>query len=491
LKAHSAPPAEGGRIGDRYQLEELIGEGGMARVWRAKDLTLERRVAVKFLFLREGRQRATMLERFLREAQIAAAIRHPNVVGILDFGTTDEERPFMVMELLEGESLEERLVREPPLTLEELVSIASGALLGLAAVHKAGIVHRDLKPDNIFLVRGDDGLVPKLLDFGVSRDNDPTSGRRSGPPTGDGFLVGTPEYMSPEQARGLKDVDWRTDIYSVGVVLYEALSGRLPYRADAVGDLIIDIVSGAAPRVCEVRPEVGEPLSEVIARAMAPDRAQRFQSAREMREALAAAADVSLGHGVRPSLPTPVMRRAAATIDAPPELDVTPKAWSVEVSLPKKKRAVWPWAAAACAIPIATAGAWMAVDRDEAAAPRSLAQPQAIAAPQVIAPPPAPIAPVAPPSAPDEVTVTLRGLPSNARVRVDDRDVAVEDGAIAIARDEAEHEVSVHAPGRPAWRTTHVAERDGDYLVPQPPRRAPPPNVAPAPSEGVIRDLDY
>ena len=237
-----ANPATGSLIAERYELDVMIGEGGMARVWRGVDTVLARPIAVKFLFLREGRDHEAMVDRFLREARIAAAVRHPNVVDILDFGTTEDERPFMVMELLEGESLEQRMSRDPELTLEELVGIVSLALDGLTAVHKAGIVHRDLKPDNVFLLHDDGEVRPKLLDFGVSRDTDPTSGRRTALTTGEGSLVGTPEYMSPEQARGRKDIDHRSDIYSVGVILYEATTGRLPYDAEGVGDLIIDIV---------------------------------------------------------------------------------------------------------------------------------------------------------------------------------------------------------------------------------------------------------
>src|SRR5690606_18165326 len=135
----TAAPSEGQVIAGRYELQAMIGEGGMARVWRAHDRTLARPVAVKFLFLREDRDRRTMIDRFLREARIAAAVRHPSVVDILDFGTTEDGRPFMVMELLEGESLEERLAREPALTLEELIAITASVLDGLAAVHRAGI----------------------------------------------------------------------------------------------------------------------------------------------------------------------------------------------------------------------------------------------------------------------------------------------------------------------------------------------------------------
>jgi len=306
-------------ISGRYQLETEIGAGGMARVWRAHDLTLDRPVAVKFLFLREDRDQMTMIDRFLREARIAASVRHVNVVDVLDFGTMPSDgRPFMVMELLEGQSLDDRLGVEPTMAARDLVSILGAALAGLGAVHKVGIVHRDLKPDNLFLVDGDDGVRPKLLDFGVSRDTDASSGRRSALTTSAGYLVGTPEYMSPEQARGLKDVDWRTDIYSLGVVLYEALTGTLPYDAEAVGDLIIAIVGGSAPSVFEVRPEVGQALSDVVARAMASDREDRFQSAKEMRVALVEAAE---GSSLSDLLTVVPVRKLRGELVAPPSLN--------------------------------------------------------------------------------------------------------------------------------------------------------------------------
>ncbi len=387
----AASPSEGLVVAGRYELEALIGEGGMARVWRGRDLTLERQVAVKFLFLREDRDRRTMLDRFLREARIAAAVRHPNVVDLLDFGTTEEGRPFMVMELLAGESLEQRLSRAPTLTLEELIRLAAGVLDGLAAVHKAGIVHRDLKPDNVFLLDDDGEVRPKLLDFGVSRETDATSGRRSALTTNDGYLVGTPEYMSPEQARGLKDVDWRTDIYSAGVVLYEAMTGHLPYNADAVGDLIIDIVGGGAPAVMALRPEIGERLSAVVAKAMSVKREDRYQSARDMRDALLSAAEESLGIGVRASLPLVIPARRASVREAPASdrpaasevstLDglempwgasAVPllaaerapeekKSWSVETELPEAKTRPWLVLGAVLAIPLAGLATWLAL----------------------------------------------------------------------------------------------------------------------------------
>ncbi len=533
----SAGPSEGLVIASRYRLEAMIGEGGMARVWRAKDLTLARAVAVKFLFLREDRDRRTMLDRFLREARIAAAVRHPNVVDLLDFGTTEDGRPFMVMELLEGESLEDRLQRQPTLTLNELVAIASGTLEGLAAVHRAGIIHRDLKPDNVFLLDEGGEVRPKLLDFGVSRDTDPTSGRRSALTTNDGYLVGTPEYMSPEQARGLKDIDWRTDIYSVGVVLYEAMTGRLPYQSDAVGDLIIDIVAAGAPPVVSLRPEVGEELSEVVARAMRSDREERFQSAREMRDALAAAAEASLGVGVRPSLPmlVPARRLPSASgprvagdggsldgidlawgADAVPSLAAppVPKHWSVETELPRApSRSRLFWIAATAMIPAAGLGTWLALrdiseptpapaaagptvevapadpTRDPEPAPER-APSEPVAAQETEAPPEG--EPAGQPSEAAEVRVMLLELPAGARVRVDDAPVEPSDGALMLPQDGAVHAIVVTA-GRRIWRVSHRADADGTYHVRlrRPSRGREDEGEEPSSSGGVFRDLDY
>jgi len=531
----TAAPSEGQLVARRYELEAVIGEGGMARVWRAHDLTLARPVAVKFLFLREDRERRTLLDRFLREARIAASVRHPSVVDILDFGTTEDGRPFMVMELLEGTSLEQRLTRAPALTLEELVSITAAILDGLAAVHRAGIVHRDLKPDNIFLLDQGDEVRPKLLDFGVSRASDPSSGRRSALTTGAGHLVGTPEYMSPEQARGLADVDHRTDLYSAGVVLYEALTGRLPYESEAVGDLIIQIAAGGAPRVEELRPEVGEAISAVIARAMSAKREDRFQSAREMRDALLDAAASSLGMDVRASLPAVVpMRRAAPSVEAPssdarsstarkretpstldgelpwgasavPMLGAAsapssePRSWTVDTTLPRASKP-WAWMVAAVLIPLSGVGTWYAL-RDPAVASstpialapptRSVAEPPpeedvpSIADPPAGEPePPAAVQPIVP------VQVRLLGLPPHARVSVDGAAVeADDDGRITLPRDGEEHEITVVAAGRRPWRATHTADADGEYRVRAGARRAP--GEAASEPGGVFRDLDY
>jgi serine/threonine protein kinase len=292
-------------IGGRYFLESVIGEGGMASVWRALDQTLNRPVAIKFLYLRDTRKREAAVTSFLREARIAAAIRHRNVVDILDFGTLEDGVPFMVMELLEGETVEDRISRMDRFSVEEVLTISARVLQGLAAVHDAGIVHRDLKPANVFLVRDRSGVYPKLLDFGISRNVEPESGRESPITTKDGHMVGTPEYMSCEQARGLPDIDKRTDLYSMGVILYELLTGRLPFESEHSGDLIVQIMTADPPKVCELRPEVGTPLSDLVTRAMQRDRELRFTDAEEMYRAILSVAAAELGPGVAQAMSLP------------------------------------------------------------------------------------------------------------------------------------------------------------------------------------------
>jgi serine/threonine-protein kinase len=216
----------------------------------------------------------------------------------------------MAMESLTGETMADRFDREAAFELREVIEIAAHCLEGLAAVHEAGIVHRDLKPENIFLVREATGLHPKLLDFGISKTVDKRSGRHSAIPTEAGRLVGTPEYMSPEQARGRSDIDLRTDLYGLGVVMYEALTGRLPYDSEHTGEVLLQVVAGGAPSVHQVVPAVSEALSDVVARAMAIAREQRHASAMEMRSALLAAAQPLLSGAADP-ITLPAVRRDA------------------------------------------------------------------------------------------------------------------------------------------------------------------------------------
>jgi len=286
----------------------------MGSVWRARHRTLGRSFAIKFL-------KTTILggesleQRFLDEARMAASIQHRFVVDIVDFGVNAEAIPFMVMEFLHGESLDHRCRRLPPLPVVELLRVGAEVLLGLEAVHQAGIVHRDLKPENIMLVQEADGIIPKLVDFGISQlEVEPAEGRKRN--TSPGAVLGTPWYMSPEQARR-DEIDRRADIYSLGVILYEALTGVPPFDHQEMGALLELVRRGGATPLHQQRPELGEELSAVIERAMALDPAARFQSAAQMAATL-----VEVSARLLPSLecasPPSVSRTDTELVDRPP-----------------------------------------------------------------------------------------------------------------------------------------------------------------------------
>jgi hypothetical protein len=241
----------------------------------------------------------------------------------VDFGAVDE-LPYMVMELLSGESLAERMQRDPPLRMEEVVHFASLTLRGLAAVHEAGIVHRDLKPQNIFLHRDTDTVYPKILDFGISRSLGGDEERPSAISTQDGMIVGTPDYMSPEQARGEKNIDKRADIYSMGAIIYEGITGRLPYEANTIGELIVKIVTTTPAKMVEVRPDVPQLLSDCIAQAMAHDREERFIDAQVFRRALLSAAEKSFSTDARSAASDRPVRLAAPPAPPAPPVPLVP-----------------------------------------------------------------------------------------------------------------------------------------------------------------------
>jgi serine/threonine-protein kinase len=272
-------PRAGDTMADRYILERPVAEGGMGSVWRAKHRTLGRSFAIKFLKTAVlGGE--SLEQRFFREARLAASVQHRFVVAIVDYGVTDETVPYMVMEFLQGESLDRRAHRGPPLSVRELLRICGEVSLGLEAVHQAGVIHRDLKPDNIMLVREADGIIPKLVDFGISR---PEVERIDGKKrlTHPGAFMGTPWYMSPEQARRAEG-DRRSDIYSMGVIIYEALVGQAPFDHPELPALLEAVKAGGAAPLVSRRPELGVELSAIVERAMALDPAARFDTAAEL-----------------------------------------------------------------------------------------------------------------------------------------------------------------------------------------------------------------
>jgi eukaryotic-like serine/threonine-protein kinase len=301
------PKSEGATIvAERYRLIRRVGQGGLASVWEAEHVTLGSPVAIKFLH-RTGPEGGEQSERFLREARIAASVKHRNVVDIIDFGFTDvrvgeaatgdERVPYMVMELLKGRTLGALLEAERCPALAQVVDIALGTLRGLTAVHDSGLVHRDLKPHNVFLVDDEDGAFPKLVDFGLSR----RAGRTD--LTTEGMLLGTPQYMSPEQAAGRVDLDARTDVYTMGVVLYEMLAGRLPFPSGSLAETLDRVLHDAPTPLRQAAPAVPEPIALVVETAMAKDRARRYMDARAMRAALVLAVPFANEAKTAPTLP--------------------------------------------------------------------------------------------------------------------------------------------------------------------------------------------
>ncbi len=291
----------GTTLAGKYRLEELLGEGAMGRVYRARHVGLDRPVAIKVLHERlSGEERVE--KRFHREARAASRLSHPNSVQVLDFGATDEGILFIAMELLDGEDLQVILDHDAPLSPRRIASILGQALHALDEAHHVGIIHRDFKPENIVVSTDRDGHdVVKVCDFGIAKIMD-GEGQSI---TVDGFVCGTPQYMAPEQARG-EDIDPRLDLYAAGVVLYQMLAGAPPFTADTALGIITKHLTDEPVAPSVRRPELGIPeaLEHIALRAMSKARAERYGSAKEMADALAAAvqslgplADTRLGEG--------------------------------------------------------------------------------------------------------------------------------------------------------------------------------------------------
>ena len=272
--------AAGSIIGGKYRLDRPVSRGGMGAVWAGRHVHLGSPVAVKFMdptFADSPAFRA----RFEREARAAASLQSPHVVGVQDYGI-DGGTPYIVMELLQGEDLHARLERCGRLGLVEASSLLAQLGKALRRAHEIGLVHRDLKPRNIFLARIDDDEVVKILDFGIAKD---TVSKNIGEVTNTGELMGSPHYMSPEQLRADKDLDARSDLWALGVILFRCLTGHLPFPGDALGTVMAKILVDPIPPVIPLAPDLPPSLDAFFARALARDRAARFQSVRDMVDA--------------------------------------------------------------------------------------------------------------------------------------------------------------------------------------------------------------
>jgi serine/threonine-protein kinase len=307
----SAPETTVGQIiAGRYELEIELARGGMGTVWEARDQKLGRRVALKVMLERSLDAFPDARERFEREAKVVASLRSAHVVQVHDYGV-ENGIPFIAMELLEGESLKDRLARSGSMDVAEAAHVVRQAAKGLRAAHRAGLVHRDLKPSNIFIAQRDDEEVVKLLDFGVVK----TPVDRGVDRTASGVLLGTPQFMSPEQARGVKEIDHRADLWSLAVILYSMLVGENPFdsEADAVGDIVLRVCMDPIPPPTTIKPELPSKIDAFFERALERSPEERFQSIDELMTAFMACADLSFGgldertvdpfaSGVHPSL---------------------------------------------------------------------------------------------------------------------------------------------------------------------------------------------
>ncbi|MEA2700462.1 MAG: eukaryotic-like serine/threonine-protein kinase [Myxococcales bacterium] len=410
-----------------YRAVSLLGEGGMGAVYLAEHRSIGRRVAVKVLH-RNLSLDPQLLARFLNEARTANAIRHPNIIEILDSGALADGMPYLVMELLEGESLAARIRRLGRLPVRSALRFAYQTASALGAAHAKGIVHRDLKPDNMFVVPDQeisDGERLKILDFGIAKLQE--GGAGGSVKTRTGAVMGTPLYMSPEQCRGVREIDHRSDIYSMGIILYEMVSGRPPFVSEGFGDLVNMHLNMPVPSLSAAVPEVSAKLEALIMRSLAKNPDDRFADMAAVREALKAVPGGALatatsfpdnGSLVPPPGSTARMESSPASAPGAATTQTTSSSSVGEIAAtlpPQRRRATTVAVVIALAIGAAGVVGALAVYGGKATSP-----PAETAAPAVAAPPPAastPSPPTPPPStAPIIATVTVSSQPAGARV---------------------------------------------------------------------------
>lgn len=345
----------GSVIAGRYRLERPLAKGGMGSVWVARHLHLDAVVAVKFM-APELAASADLRLRFEREAKASAQIKSPHVVHVYDFGV-EGDTPFLAMELLDGEDLGSRLKREGRFSFQVTATILSQVCKGLRRAHEASIVHRDLKPGNIFLQRQDDDEIVKILDFGLAKIVGPA---RIGEETKTGLVMGSLRYMSPEQLQSSKKVDHRSDLWAVGVILYRCLTGKLPFDADEMADVVIQILRDPIPAPSAVARDLNADIDDFFKRALDRDREKRFQSARELAAAFVALggdrlsvewqeAAPSLAHGsgkprgeTDATVKMALLEKTTPLREAPPDVRVAPKPKVTLSDLPTVPRAQLP-----------------------------------------------------------------------------------------------------------------------------------------------------
>ncbi|CAN5924502.1 hypothetical protein BH11MYX4_BH11MYX4_40700 [soil metagenome] len=339
MPRYAASPLETeSRVGEvlasKYRLDELLGSGGMGHVYRAVNLDVGRAVAIKVLRLEHVQTQ--VVERFLREARAANLVRHPNVVDVLDIGREADGTPFIVQELLEGEDLARLMERRGgKLPLPEVVELLAPVIDAVGEAHAQGVIHRDIKPENVFLARTKRGIVPKLLDFGISKVSAPDL-----LVTEIGVMMGTPAYMPPEQVEGASTADARSDVWALGVMLFELITGRMPFEAPDAPSLFLAIATADAPTLLDVGAVVPPEISRVVARCLRRRPEERYPSAAELARDLRHVAEgTDLEPTAKRSIP-PIARAqippllTPATPHAPTLFDDTPPSVRLPATAP-------------------------------------------------------------------------------------------------------------------------------------------------------------
>jgi serine/threonine-protein kinase len=335
----------------QYKIVDLIGHGGMAAVYVGEHVMVRHRVAIKVVHPRHL-DSPRMAQRFLNEARAVAAIRHPGIVEFYDLGRADDGRAYIVMELLAGETIASRM-RKGAVPVAQAISYARQMASALGAAHECGIVHRDLKPANVFLVPDPDvrfGERAKILDFGIAKHTEDREEL-----TGAGVLVGTPAHMSPEQCRGER-IDGRSDVYALGILLYHMVTGREPFDEGTTGEIVTRQICEDVPPASVVQPSVPVALSDVIARCMQKNRAQRFATMSAVADVLGGVAE-ALDLGATPGHEQPVEWSAPVTgvsvsvpvaaVDRPSHATLTRTIVQTPTWLGKVRSRIWKFAAIA------------------------------------------------------------------------------------------------------------------------------------------------
>jgi len=452
-----------GEVFGNYRIERLLGQGGMGAVYLAGHVRISRQVAIKVLLPQYSNDQI-VLERFFAEARAAALIKHPGIVEVFDSDVRDG-RAFIIMELLAGQSLA-ALLREKhrlagpdlPLALEIGRLTAEAA----AAAHATGIVHRDLKPDNIFVVRAEPPVAVKVLDFGIAKLSGIAAGRGDVSATQSGMVLGTPTHMSPEQCRGAGKVDHRTDIYSLGCILFEMVCGQRPFPNDSFGDLVVAHLSKKPPSPRSIDPDLPSALDALMLKMLAKEPDDRPQSMAEVARGLASiqAGSTSPSHHAQrnptppPSAPLdPSLSAVAAPERLTPMTTLSSATLERRVLAPRPRTSHRLGIAGAVAVAVVGIGIW--------ALPR-------IRSTEAPPPPPSPpvAVPTAAPPAPAEITIQVTDAPEGLTVEVDGRPATL---PLRLPRSEEEHKLLFKAPGRRPFEKTVLATRDRSLALQMPP----------------------